>query len=188
MGLNPIAVNVLMFGSLDFLGIGALLAWFGHRKPLEFGALAARKNYLWAGAALGAIVMASSGLALSDPNYSAFVYGEMFGAPLLFVWLVHQGAVGVGGPAKSILEAKPLLYLGQISYGLYIFHKFLSVVVPRGFGVLKLEFPENPLFQLVLLSAINVALASLSWFVLERPINRLKTRFPYFQSDAAKAS
>ncbi|MBX9878863.1 MAG: acyltransferase [Candidatus Obscuribacterales bacterium] len=74
---------------------------------------------------------------------------------------------------------RPIAYLGKISYGLYVFHMFsmpigifLLILVP------SLAFITKP----VLYFAITVGMASLSWYYLENPINRLKNRFPYGQA------
>ncbi|WP_435019549.1 acyltransferase family protein [Tundrisphaera sp. TA3] len=69
------------------------------------------------------------------------------------------------------LAFPPLVYLGQISYGLYAFH--MPVVtgewmlgIPYGFMI------PRPYGALLL----TIALASASWHFLERPINRIKDR------------
>ena len=54
--------------------------------------------------------------------------GEL-GAGLLFVGMINYCRVGVPGLIGRLLEMPWLIYLGKISYGLYVYHLlvFLSV-------------------------------------------------------------
>jgi peptidoglycan/LPS O-acetylase OafA/YrhL len=36
--------------------------------------------------------------------------------------------------------------------------------------------------RIILVSAFSIAVASLSWFLFEKPINNLKARFPYVRA------
>ncbi len=80
------------------------------------------------------------------------------------------------------LDWPPLQYLGRISYGLYIYHFAVVYQFPvvwfmglvRRFGL-----PEEyaSLYILILSFVVTVAVASLSYYVLEKPFLRLKDRF-----------
>jgi peptidoglycan/LPS O-acetylase OafA/YrhL len=72
------------------------------------------------------------------------------------------------------LESSPLVYTGRISYGLYIYHFIMPSVAP----VLapRYLYAHFPVLTIV---ALSFAVASLSWFAIERPILRLKRFFPY---------
>lgn len=82
------------------------------------------------------------------------------------------------GVVKSMPRA--LLYLGKISYGLYVYHALANLlsnkVVPihRGFAELAL--------RPVLALAITIALAAASYAFLEKPFLRLKKRFTHVSS------
>ena len=179
LGFNELSLFVLVIACLDSLGLGALLALYRFKRPEHFVQLARATKYNGAGlilvaAALATYLFKSSGYILDVAN--AFMIS------LFFAWLIHRVAVGFEGATGALMRAKPLLYLGQISYGLYIFHKFTSVIVPRGLAVLHLHLPEDAALQAALLIAFNILLASCSWYLLERPINRLKSRFRYVES------
>ena len=175
-GLNSVALYVLTLACLDALGIGALLAFYRHRQPEFFEDLTRDERYSWL--AFAALCGAISSCLFYTSHYFVQVAGTA-AATLFFAWLIHRASIGFKGAAGALLTWKPLLYIGQISYGLYLFHKFMSVIVPRAFGVLKLPFPEEPVTQALLMIAINIAVASVSWFAFERPINNLKKRFKY---------
>jgi peptidoglycan/LPS O-acetylase OafA/YrhL len=75
-------------------------------------------------------------------------------------------------PAR-ILRRAPLVYLGKISYGLYLFHLFTF----EPYAALVRRYPDLALVdRRIALLALTIAVASLSWFAFERPLNRLKDR------------
>lgn len=73
-----------------------------------------------------------------------------------------------------------LVYLGKISYGLYVYHALANVLSNRLIPV------HNAFIQLALRPiaalAITIALASASYAMLEKPFLRLKNRFAHIQS------
>lgn len=176
MGVGPIPLHVLTLAYLDALGIGALLALFRHRRPQAFED--ATRDERYNGFGLAMLFVALLSCLFWESHYYIQVAGTL-SATLLFAWLIHRAAVGFGGAPGRLMRWKPLLYIGQISYGLYIFHKFMSIIVPRAFGALHLPYPNEPVSQALLLVAINILVASCSWFLFERPINNLKKRFKY---------
>lgn len=175
-GLNTTALFVLTISCLDALGIGALLAFYRWQKPEFFDDLTRDERTSWFG--LGAFFCALLSCVFWQSHFYVQIAGTLC-ATLFFAWLIHRAAVGFKGATGVLLSWKPLLYLGQISYGLYIFHKFLSIIVPHLFNALRLPYPTEPVPQAVLLIAINIALASCSWYCFEKPINNLKKRFDY---------
>jgi peptidoglycan/LPS O-acetylase OafA/YrhL len=90
-----------------------------------------------------------------------------------------------------MLRDPVLLYLGKISYGLYLFQEFLrqwyeslhrmclaaNIRMPV-IGILLVPHAGNgAMFPFYVL--IVVGLASWSWFLIERPINQLRQRLAY---------
>ncbi len=74
------------------------------------------------------------------------------------------------------LDWPPLQYLGRISYGLYIYHFPIiwAVGLIREYGV-----PEDTAHPIIFVVSfiLTVAVASLSYYVLEKPFLKLKDRF-----------
>ena len=172
---------VLMPGCLDSLGLGALLAL--HRPGLR-GADAGMTDApdgrrLWhAAAAVGALgwVAAIAAEAAGAALPLALVAAKQLFQAVAFAWLVLGAAEGFRGPAGRLLAAAPVVYLGRISYGLYLAHGFAGDLL-AGVGVNSRALPE-PL-RLVVLAGVTVGVAALSWHLMERPINALKSRVPY---------
>ncbi|MBY4869575.1 acyltransferase [Burkholderia sp. Bp9017] len=85
----------------------------------------------------------------------------------LMLWIVTEP----DHPAVSLLDWAPLVYLGTISYGFYLFHN----LIPARFGVLPATFAHVPIPAIVrdvlpevLQFALAVLLAHLSWRYLEK--------------------
>lgn len=175
-GLGPIPLFVLAIACLDALGLGALLALYRKQQPTAFEDLTRDERYNWFGFATFFCALLSC--LFWQSHFFVQVAGSL-AVTLFFAWLIHRAAIGFKGAAGRLLCWKPLLYLGQISYGLYVFHKFMTVMVPHLFNALKISYPTEMATQALLLIAINIIVASCSWYFFEKPINNLKKRFKY---------
>jgi len=110
---------------------------------------------------------------------------------LIAFWLIDRAADGFRGPVKFVLESPPLLYLGKISFGIYVIHLMIPSLIRwlhdrtgHSFG-----FPTEPgTAQFLYVAAASVGLATISWYALERPINDLKRYFPYADPEARAQS
>lgn len=92
------------------------------------------------------------------------------------LFLVNGSINGFKGFWKHLLENKVAQYLGKISYALYLFHNFQLYA----FEWLHINLPATG-WYLGVHFLILVTLASLSWYLLELPINNLKKYFPYIK-------
>lgn len=179
-GLNWIALEVLLPASFDSLGLGAWLAWVytmpaetipSYRGQLNRAALLALPLVLvtWIEGATDWWPPADwLRLGLEDTAWA-----------VLGAWVIDRAAGGVGGAVGRVLSFRPLVYLGRISYGVYLIHLFVPDLLYRLTSPAGLPYPtRNPGIFLVF-STISIALAAMSWHWYEAPINRLKRRFPY---------
>lgn len=94
---------------------------------------------------------------------------------VVFVWIVMRAADGFDGHVGRLLSSAPVVYVGKISYGLYLAHGFAGEILGT-FGIASASLPE-PL-RLLALAGVTFAAASLSWRLMERPINAFKDRLP----------
>jgi peptidoglycan/LPS O-acetylase OafA/YrhL len=98
---------------------------------------------------------------------------------LLYGWVVSAASVGVPGSIGTFLQSRPLVWVGRISYAIYVFHVFIwhlsRNIVPESWGWWA---PR------IITIALTLAVAGLSWRIYEGPINGLKRRFPYPSSNA----
>jgi peptidoglycan/LPS O-acetylase OafA/YrhL len=170
-------LNLMPFASLDCFGMGALLA-VAQRREKE-GSARLRRTICAIGLWLGAPLLIL-GLAWHFPPQS--LPGRLgvmnLALPLLFTPLISSAADGFTGVLGFFLTRRSILYIGRISYGIYIYHLPVQWVI--GFKASK-WLNGLPWFipHSLLLLVATIALAALSWHLFERPINQLKRLFPY---------
>jgi peptidoglycan/LPS O-acetylase OafA/YrhL len=147
--------SVLPTSCLDSLGAGALLA-----LP------AARAAVMRAGAALGApLLVAALALRLTGRSGVGLDVALDFGVSLTSAWVIGLAAQGLGGASGEFLSARPVIYLGTISYGVYLYHGFVPYAVGRLWpGMVDAAWPVRA----VVLVTVTVAVASASWHLFER--------------------
>ncbi|WP_447969655.1 acyltransferase family protein [Nitrospira sp. M1] len=155
--------------SIDSLGWGALLAWLIHtNREMPVLQNTGRRIFLF--------------LPIVTPILMNERYFYVFDTTLLSiacVWLVAGAAKGFHGPVGALMNWKPLIYIGQISYGIYLYHLFIPWAL-YDFG--GFPQPGNLLVHVIILMTSTILIASLSWHFVEKPVNSLKK---YFSSSGA---
>jgi len=159
--------------SLDTLGFGALLAVC---SDLPFNRVTSllEKAGIWVGLPL-LIALKITGNFGVLRGLGIIIFNTAIG--LFSVWMIIRTVKRVKGIMGWILERRSLRYLGTVSYGEYVYHlPVLLVVFSRRLGGIM---PHSPLLKVIVCGSLTVVIASLSWFLFERPINGLKRWFPY---------
>ncbi len=179
-GASGLMVGQGTITNLDNLGAGALLACFGaklHEVP--------RVGFIIVG-----------GLAFSlEVALSQFGWGNVVAAQAPFLMalgcacVVAWVAISPSSPLVRILELYPIAGVGRISYGLYLYHFLPLPILYKVVSMTRTEsYFANPLIftSAMLVSVWVVAIAS--WFILERPLLRLKDHFDYPNSGNAMSA
>jgi peptidoglycan/LPS O-acetylase OafA/YrhL len=83
---------------------------------------------------------------------------------VVIVWVV----LAPSGYLRGFLEYRPLVWVGRISYGLYLWH----YPIFKAASLLRLAWP----LQLLLAVTATLTVTSLSYYLIERPALKLKTR------------
>ena len=108
----------------------------------------------------------------------------MYAMILVGTILIFLGFLGL----NASLVPRSLRYLGQISYGLYVFHDFIGQSVAAA----AKHWPRSGLkgspYSGILELALTIALAALSYQFLEMPFLRLKERYTWSSQDLPEAS
>lgn len=159
---SGLAGAYLMPACLDSLGIGALLAFCERGRP------GWREKFMHGSLTLGAaIVVLQVALYVLDKDPRFFWSTSYLGVSLIFVWLVGRAADGFRGGLGALLELKPVLYIGKISYGIYLYHNFVP-------GLIRYVLGRSPsaVVMFLLACGVTVLIASLSWYLIELPIKR----------------
>jgi peptidoglycan/LPS O-acetylase OafA/YrhL len=154
--------------NFDTLGLGALLAYFVTYRPHQVVFL--RRAAL----VLGAAILAVAVVAKIRTGQSVL---PILPLPmgLLSMWLVSATAEGIPGTIGRIISLPIFIYVGRISYGIYVYHYFVPIVLQPMFDRLGIAEGSVPFVTICLIATMIVA--SLSWYLLESPINSLKSKF-----------
>jgi peptidoglycan/LPS O-acetylase OafA/YrhL len=160
-GLLPNNFDLLAFGCLLAMacyrgGQSNRLDWYSGRVATIFTAIA------WASIALAV----ASWAALGNASILRFFTNNLL-CGVFFAWLVLNAAIGFKGPVGAIFNFRPLQYVGQISYGLYLVHNWMPKIVEKYAG----NMPRIQFGITVVVATFGVCI--LSWHFFERPILNL---------------
>jgi peptidoglycan/LPS O-acetylase OafA/YrhL len=185
-GINEIAVMVMPLASLDTLGIGALFALMQRMDDRSRNPVAlATKLAMWVGIG-GMMVFMSLHLIPREFGAQGVIRAlrDAMLAPAA-LGVVYMTARGVHGPVGRLLQWSPLVYLGKISYGLYVLHFFIPLMTRRvmAWGGMSMTDIGGPYTGFVLNLLVLVILSSLSWHFFEKKVNDFKNYFPYLPTE-----
>ncbi|WP_299087393.1 acyltransferase family protein [uncultured Microbacterium sp.] len=156
---NPSVAYFSTFTRAWEFAAGGLLAVVLRRAPSPFGAGGAASCASWIGIAMIGIAMVVFTGALPFPSYTAAL-------PVAGTILV----IAAGTPrlwfSANALRWRPVQFIGDISYGVYLWHWPLVVLVPYAIGV-PLTLP----WAIGILGA-SIMLGWLSKVVIEDPVRR----------------
>jgi peptidoglycan/LPS O-acetylase OafA/YrhL len=173
-----LAVYPLPFSHVDAFAFGAYITRFGFPKAkLQFFVLLLTlpivgfATHYAATGELGAISAFGFPVTLPDAYQYLWAY-----TPLNYFFAICIYCVVREGMLVRFLEWKVLRYLGRISYGLYVYH---FPVVWFALRIRDLGVDESAVKPLGALMTFTgtLILASLSYFLMEKPILSLKDRF-----------
>jgi peptidoglycan/LPS O-acetylase OafA/YrhL len=167
-GINALGAGILVFASLDKLGVGALLA-------LEEAGPGFPRFLTRAGWVAFALLLGLEALPINHSLAWAFVLRVEL-LIVIFVALIAAASTGISGPAGAILNSRVVRYVGRISYGIYLFHLILYGVTLAVLGRLGLPPLGRGPSCFIVMSAMSIAAAAVSWHFFEQPISRLKER------------
>lgn len=105
---------------------------------------------------------------------------RMLAINAMYASLIGLAVLHSGRPWLAPLRDRRLMGLGQLSYGIYLYHGMAFVAVDGLAG--RLGVAGGPAVDAVKLAA-SFGLAGASWRLVERPLLALKGRFDYLRSD-----
>ena len=145
----------------DSLLVGVLLAW-----SWSYGLIRRRVSITawFAFAALGVLVI------FGRTDQSFWYYGgfTLFAA---LVAIVILGAVEGQWTGVRMLSVRPLVLVGRVSYGLYLWH------LPVFWAISRHTPSWPPIVRMIVALLLTVAATAVSWKLVERPAQRLRRRF-----------
>src|SRR5262249_21660780 len=193
--LNGNLAFVLPLPAFDALVVGAILALVSAdgrklERFLSFCKYVALPVFLVC--VLRELVIATLPTTLQDDSGNVamiLIFTLCVTLPFVFALVIASAAKGFGGLTGQILSSRPLISIGTISYGLYLYHACVpSILVyaavngwlPEAVLETSSSFTSSSLLFITCLS-ITLLMGYASWFIIERPINACKVFFPYVQ-------
>ncbi|WP_128545363.1 acyltransferase family protein [Larkinella soli] len=180
--LNGNFHGVLTPTCLDAFGIGALWSHTVVEQPETMPLF--RKRLLWA-----TLLAFVAFLYLVSLPYTSFF--KVFQRTLLSVlslYFVVHASFGFKGPAGRFMTHPALVYMGRISYGIYVYHMVVSShLTPPVLSFLSRFSPvslDSPGIHRLISFVLLLLIATLSWYLIEKPFNDLKRYFSYSKSAA----
>jgi peptidoglycan/LPS O-acetylase OafA/YrhL len=176
---NWMVSSYSLFGNLAPLGFGGLLAYISMYKT-NYLKLISKPVLLYAVLGFYCVMFAL------DYKYDLSIYSQIF-EPILFsivATLIISRASNNGFKyvAKNFLENKFTVYSGKISYGMYLFHMFIPPLLYWLFPELE-EYNSlhnySKYILFILYYLVTFVIAHISWLMIEKPLNKLKNRYPY---------
>jgi peptidoglycan/LPS O-acetylase OafA/YrhL len=166
-------VKVLPFYNLDTLGLGALLGYIMVYGKLKRTLL--EKNISW-------IIILLIVLTFVLVHYSgtSYLVGQLLlpvSVLLLAGSLVYKSSIGFSGYTGRLFDSQVLQYIGKISYGVYLYHKPIPILLDNVFRIFNIQPIENKTVLYLCYAVITFALAHFSWKIIEQPILRFKERY-----------
>jgi peptidoglycan/LPS O-acetylase OafA/YrhL len=180
LGLSHVGTTGVYFlpqTSLPVIGAGAAIAVYLHlRDPSE------RVKRWWASPVVAGTAVAGLLVILVTANpYDNWLFeGGIVLLALVPVALICHTLAAPTGPFARLLSARPLIWLGQRSYGFYLWH----------FPIAQLMFMHH--FSPWVIAAValpsSLVLTELSWRFVEQPFLRVKDRrFSSTRSDGGES-
>jgi peptidoglycan/LPS O-acetylase OafA/YrhL len=173
-----------LLGHTDGFGWGAALSLLVPTNEAARVSPRARRIGI-AGFALAAVAAGIAYAIRADAVFAAGATAKQAIRDSLGISLINAsycGLVGViilaaGSPALKPLRLAPLVYLGQISYGLYLYHWIIYEQIDTA---IKFGLKAGDPYWLDLLKvAASFATAICSWHFVELPFLKVKDRFAY---------
>ena len=173
------ATSYFTLSCMHALGIGSLLGYLAVHKPELIKTLSKPIWLVVTGCVYFLLLIVQ--VVFRVEWYKAVFDDVVFSVLVGFI-ILKAADNSFKGSAKFLLENYFVRYSGKISYGLYILHLFVPVLVvwvsPQVL-VFNQEYALAKYALFLVYYGLTFVLAHLSFKWIESPINKLKEKFPY---------
>lgn len=175
------------FAAVDCFGLGGILAYLFHYHQAYFQSIKFLKKGLFLSALIYiAVLYLAKQASFPHDNIWSIAFERFSGASMSF-FLIALSIRKDTWFLSAFLKQKWVSYLGQISYGIYLYHNlvmnyyhdsgntlwyFLTTYLPD----FHLELVNFTWYKFLICFVILIGLSSLSWYFIEKPINKYKDR------------
>jgi peptidoglycan/LPS O-acetylase OafA/YrhL len=161
------------------MGLAVLSLWLRDVPEPRWARLA---DWSWALAAI-AFVVVSIGIGIGDRLFEAMTPEQYLARHYLYaligVAMLAPAVIGTarGGPVRALLANRALVWLGLVSYGIYLWHDTVFALLAR-WNFDRVDLPHPYIAWPAAGLAGAALIAALSWYGLERPILSLRRLVP----------
>jgi peptidoglycan/LPS O-acetylase OafA/YrhL len=158
----------LLPGSLDAFATGGLSAWISQNR--HACAITSRRL------AAPLVCVALASLAFSRylrflPNtHPGIAAIELFEC-VFFGWLLLCLVEVPKSLASRALTFRPLIFVGKVSYGIFVFHNIVAVSISPWLRAVGLNEVDHPFLRATILASVSTVVAAASWRWMEQPLN-----------------
>lgn len=173
-GIQHPGIYTNTFARMDTLAIGALLALIIHYRP---GVLEKIKKFS------SPKSLTVTTISLVYLLYRIYLFNPQqitqisFGYTVIALFMVYFVVYAATHPFSRLLTFKPLVWMGKISYGLYVWH-----ILAIGISFRLANNLNLPIFSVPLAFGITVLIGALSYYLYEIKFLKLKAQFTKMSS------
>jgi peptidoglycan/LPS O-acetylase OafA/YrhL len=158
---------VTLLGCIDSFAVGGLVAYLAQAQILK--RMWQSKTLLFAmPLAAGACFFLGRALMTLPENNVWLAATESVDAVFL-AWVLAAALSGMKERYARMLSWAPLVYLGKISYGIYVYHVFIIILVSPMLVPYGMSEDHNAIGRVAVLLGLTLMMSSLSWHWLEQP-------------------
>lgn len=180
---DSISAIVLMPTCIDCFGWGGLLSYYMliENKKWEYF-VSSNIFFLF-------VLISSTLVFLVSENLFILIFYPTT-VSILSVLVIHRLLIERKGWVGKIINYRPFLYLGKISYGLYLYHgpfpfifgtiDFILSKINSGISIYESLGSLNVNYRLGIWVIYLIIFSSISYYFIEKPINKLKEKFTYY--------
>jgi peptidoglycan/LPS O-acetylase OafA/YrhL len=158
---------VTLLGCIDSFAVGGLVAYMAQAQIL---------HKMWQSPKLlfamplvaGACFYLGRALMTLPENNVCLGLTESVDAVFL-AWVLAASISGMKERYSRLLSWAPLVYLGKISYGIYVYHVFIIILVSPLLVPYGLSEDHNAFGRIAILLGLTLIMSSISWHWLEQP-------------------
>lgn len=173
--------DIFTLSCFDGFGFGALLAWASVYQPS-----AIKRFYLpFLYMALGAFILQILRVSGQDIFIPSRTLTSICTVWMIAAILLEKRSILF----ETILESRVLIFIGKISYGIYLYHLMIPYFTYKVFTSINNFLPSfirkhNSHLVIAENFVLLIVIAFLSWQLVEQPILKLKSRFNYHPAPA----
>lgn len=182
LSFPAITIDIFTVSCFDSLGLGAFLAYLFNFNLNFLARLLNKRYFFFLVFILFAFLLLYTSFIRKIKAIDAVFLRALYS--ILCFYIVGKALKGYKGLLRVVLEHPWIIFIGTISYGLYLYHLFAPEIVMR-----LLKYPwinslagsalVSAVPRFIILFVVTFSIAICSWFLVEKPILGLKKRVLY---------